>query len=809
MAMFLLIASHASLSQMSPKSTSVQDFVSYNIDRTDMSHEIIKRSANPILGSKRSLNDDVRILDSNSVETTSNGKFNNVRSIDVPSVKSRAIEFPDKSDKSPETETDARSSTSQERQNNPDIKDIITGIVKLLNGNVNVQANTQPALYRPPPRPYNTRINNRGPPRISETPSLPPQPTKIPPPYPFYRPDTSMPFLNGVPIPERIVPPFIAPPRAPSHPVRRPPVTVSSPPSETPPTTTENVVEVQNNTEITSSQKPETPSEVPPTPAQEVWETVNMSSNSVVTVHEAKPVEHEEKDKEPVITDNFTPTITEVVNTQEQVTPSTTPAPNKPTSELKTESSTEIITLESSMQDELVTSSISSYIPTPSISLTSSVNTIKSTTKPAVASSSDIPLPFTNFPYPKPGIVLDDPEFKPGMKKPINKIQPIITATRPLRPPGYGEIFDITVSAIQGPGSAKPLNGFPGDVEVETIELGQPENRDDIIVSPYGNEGFVSIDGKRTYLNLFGDNTVGKTSAPSIQPTPVITQTSIHTGTAVPTSLSPPPKLPVKPIHVPSRRPSPPVRIDTCIVGDDSTCDQSQNERCKTEIGVSSCHCRPGYTRRKHREACRKMVSLMLSLRVDRLYENRVNWDPSFNDPVSEPRRKMTYEVVRAISSAMSMTPFSDDYLDAKVNRIFQGDAETGGVWVNMTMNLNENSETIRPSTKGEIQKHLLGVIHRRNNNVGNSAVYVDSPVGAVAHVQDLDECTDPDLNDCHTLAKCTNVWGSFRCECPVVLKDPWRDQVNRAGRMCERCPDEYCNNRGECRYEDSAQVRN
>lgn len=38
------------------------------------------------------------------------------------------------------------------------------------------------------------------------------------------------------------------------------------------------------------------------------------------------------------------------------------------------------------------------------------------------------------------------------------------------------------------------------------------------------------------------------------------------------------------------------VRIDTCIVGDDTTCDVSQNEICKTDLGVSSCHCRPGKT---------------------------------------------------------------------------------------------------------------------------------------------------------------------------------------------------------------------
>lgn len=36
------------------------------------------------------------------------------------------------------------------------------------------------------------------------------------------------------------------------------------------------------------------------------------------------------------------------------------------------------------------------------------------------------------------------------------------------------------------------------------------------------------------------------------------------------------------------------IRIDTCIVGDDSTCDTAQNEVCKTDLGVSSCHCSPG-----------------------------------------------------------------------------------------------------------------------------------------------------------------------------------------------------------------------
>lgn len=107
--------------------------------------------------------------------------------------------------------TNSATLVAKGRQANPDIQDIITGIVKLLNGNVNVQANTAPAMGRPL-RPLSTRINNRGPPRITDlpipphdydisAPPLPPPPlgqmtppvvpTRMPTPYPFDIPHTS------------------------------------------------------------------------------------------------------------------------------------------------------------------------------------------------------------------------------------------------------------------------------------------------------------------------------------------------------------------------------------------------------------------------------------------------------------------------------------------------------------------------------------------------------------------------------------------------------------------------------------------
>lgn len=133
---------------------------------------------------------------------------------------------------------------SSNRQANPDIQDIITGIVKLLNGKVNVAVNSAK-----PHRPVqSTRINNRGPPRISD---LPPMPTEfeninLPPPPPVIPeqpamydkpPKLNVPSINqlppnlplspfGVPLPEGMFPPNMRPfnrPPPPLPPGLRPP----------------------------------------------------------------------------------------------------------------------------------------------------------------------------------------------------------------------------------------------------------------------------------------------------------------------------------------------------------------------------------------------------------------------------------------------------------------------------------------------------------------------------------------------------------------------------------------------------------
>ncbi|KAH0822100.1 hypothetical protein GEV33_000691 [Tenebrio molitor] len=92
-------------------------------------------------------------------------------------------------------------------------------------------------------------------------------------------------------------------------------------------------------------------------------------------------------------------------------------------------------------------------------------------------------------------------------------------------------------------------------------------------------------------------------------------------------------------------------------------------------------------------------------------------------------------------------------------------------------------------------------------NNVGNSALWVDSPPGSISNLQDLDECSSPELHDCHALAKCINIFGGFRCECGDGYRDLWADSKHRAGRQCEQCSTQHCNNRGECKYQNGQEV--
>lgn len=517
------------------------------------------------------------------------------------------------------TATKQPSLDSPRQNSNPDIQDIITGIVKLLNGNVNVHANNGGTR-----RPHNNRINNRGPPRISEA-QVPGNDIQEPnkqnsghqqqgSPYPFDRPEGPLrPFLTGVPLPEQIVPSmqqnynrpgFVSQNRPPwKRPRPRPPINANRrpiPPYRPIPheymKPEEDLYQHQNFSEG-SGEKPVTETDVD----GPVYDELPAEEEVSVAPPSKDELKKKKTEKKPISPEPIAPTplVTTIIQTTSEVNTIQKLDASSESPEMSEKPF--MPSLESSIKEILTQSS--DINETPTLVQASSVERPTSITSSQIYSSSSPTPPLgnqqqTQF-HPRPGLVLDDPEFQPGQKHPSNRPRPPANQ-KPNLPPGYGEIFDITLSAIQGP------NGNTGSQQTVQIKPYGTYEGSDIILSPSGDQAFVSIDGKRSYINLFGEATdapaiVSSSQVaikPQIQPTGVLAPGVTGSGYVV-AETEPTIKKPHHPQNRPIHRPrlpaqQPPVRIDTCIVGDDSTCDQAQNEKCKTENGVSSCHCRPG-----------------------------------------------------------------------------------------------------------------------------------------------------------------------------------------------------------------------
>ncbi|XP_050058949.1 uncharacterized protein LOC114126396 [Aphis gossypii] len=796
-------------------------------------------------------------------------------------------------------QTDAAPATDRQqirKAGNSDMEDILDGFVKLLNG--------QPgqAGYR---QPIKTRINNRGPPRISdasvvlEPPAFVPMPQhqhqhqpqpqqpqqqhqqqqqqqqqhqqqqlqpqnkpKDPPPYPFdvpqpvvrplppQPPNLVKPFLTGVPLPEQLVPTDggeddgdLGPPslhyeddvpshvQPPSSSSRRPVqhLQTAKPQQEYDlfaghgPSTAfrpaENATE-KFPVDAPSSLSPPAASDRPvaaekPTTTDKPWSVIDINATRVIGLQVSKIVDHLTSPVVPaspigVTTDHAAAPTTSTTTTTTSTTAATTSSSTGTTSTgtstaAESASTTTAARPEPTSAGEHVTGVGSAVVVLePSTSEEPHRDDAHKPTDNKLSSKPTPPVKKTpqqseGFPYySRPGIVLDDPEFKPhigGQRRPIQ-----------VQVPSKGDVFDIMVSAIQGPGD-KPALLSPDEISPSGVGKGEVS----VITSAEANQQFVSIDGKRTYINLFGSAEPTAVAPQSIKPTSAasgsysVSQVLQPHGASSPSG-SPAPSPPIggKPSAPAWKRPThPPVRIDTCIVGDDTTCDAAQHERCRTELGVSSCLCRPGYSRRKHRDPCHRIVSIVFSLRVDRLYDNKITWTEKYKDSESQEYQQLEHEAVRAIDSAFSMTPFSDTFVGVKINNVYMSKTTPGmPVMVNATVQLTENAEHLRSSVKQDVQKQLTGALQRRNNNVGTSGLWVDSPVGAISQLHDLDECNSPELNDCHPLGKCTNVFGTFQCACPDGYRDPWIGNAQRSGRTCETCDPGQCNLRGECFFQ-------
>ncbi|XP_076322690.1 uncharacterized protein LOC143231851 isoform X2 [Tachypleus tridentatus] len=252
----------------------------------------------------------------------------------------------------------------------------------------------------------------------------------------------------------------------------------------------------------------------------------------------------------------------------------------------------------------------------------------------------------------------------------------------------------------------------------------------------------------------------------------------------------------------PFKRRPPIIRIDTCIIGDPSTCDVNLNERCQTELGISACHCKPGFSRRVLRGPCMPVVSLTLAMKADSLDDKKLQFSHRYQNPNSDEYQLLEYESEEALSSLFPYTSLADDFLNAKINMFYS----VGGVFlINATVNLKETVVTKFSSLKEQLQNELNKVINQMKQNIGDSRLQVQGPSAPIPLVEDLNECGDPHLNDCSDNGICVNEFGTFRCRCKPGFLDKLDREKWTAGRVCHACSSEFCNNHGECIIENGA----
>jgi len=153
-------------------------------------------------------------------------------------------------------------------------------------------------------------------------------------------------------------------------------------------------------------------------------------------------------------------------------------------------------------------------------------------------------------------------------------------------------------------------------------------------------------------------------------------------------------------------------------------------------------------------------------------------------------------EVNYAIGSAMALTSFSNLYMGSSVNKFF---SMNGGVTVNTTIQMEENPYTKSEIVKRDIKRKLIEVIQARANNIGNGNLYVAGPFNPIPGVEDFNECSEPEYNDCGDYSHCVNFFGGFACRCLDGYGDRYSRDIQKAGRHCEACPSDHCNARGQC----------
>ena len=172
--------------------------------------------------------------------------------------------------------------------------------------------------------------------------------------------------------------------------------------------------------------------------------------------------------------------------------------------------------------------------------------------------------------------------------------------------------------------------------------------------------------------------------------------------------------------------------------------------------------------------------------------EEEISFKKDFTNRESSEFKKLAKLTEEEVGKAYSSSDLRSNYLGADVTRIIRSYDDDEGVLVNLTLRVMHDENMNEEQLREELSKSL------------EDADSLPTPATLSAEVEDvvdLDECSQPDLNDCSSAAQCINEPGSYTCKCKGIFAD--LDPTN-PGRSCasevKMC--DLCNGRGDC-YRD------
>lgn len=271
--------------------------------------------------------------------------------------------------------------------------------------------------------------------------------------------------------------------------------------------------------------------------------------------------------------------------------------------------------------------------------------------------------------------------------------------------------------------------------------------------------------------------------------------------------------------------------------------------------GTFACACRPGYHMMVNpntgKRQCQEIQSYVILLRLMQIGDQQVAYKRELQDRASSDYKQMSRVIKDHVKRAYMTSDLTRDrfvsvdvinYARGKqhtsIGNISQQDSISNGVFVNMTVQLqplvgNQNEPINEATLKEELIKKLnmrqaaaLAAASSPGSNSASSTTTTNDPsmpadqtssnetissssedsvlpnpnalfLADVEQVMDLDECANPNLNDCSDGATCINEIGSYKCDCGEY---PDLNPLH-PGRSCamELKACDYCNNRGDC----------